>query len=440
MLDLVVIDGQARGIVTRDLVTGKIESHLGRRRGARHRRLRQRLLPLHQRQGLERHGDLARAQARRAVRQSVLHADPSRPAFRSRGEYQSKLTLMSESLRNDGRVWVPKKKGDKRPPRPDSRSRARLLPGAQVSELRQPGAARHRLAQRQGGLRRRPRRGRDRPRRLSRFRATPSSGWASSVIEERYGNLFEMYERITGEDPYKVPMRIYPAIHYTMGGLWVDYNLMSTIPGPVRDRRSELLRSRRQPAGRQRADAGSGRRLLRPAVHDRRLPRLQQAREGRRDRIRQFARRKRERRQRRSSGCSRSRASARWIRSIASSARSCGTTAAWRATAEGLQNGARADSASCARSSGANVQRARAAGEELNQSLEKAGRVADFFELAELMCLDALRAQRILRRPFPRGVPDAGRRSAARRRALLVCRGLGVTRRRQLRRCCTRSR
>ena len=91
------------------------------------------------------------------------------------------------------------------------------------------------------------------------------------TIEERYGNLFDMYQRITDEDPYKVPMRIFPAIHYTMGGLWVDYHLMSTIPGLVCDRRSELLRPRREPAGRERVDAGFERRLLRDSLHGRRL-------------------------------------------------------------------------------------------------------------------------------------------------------------------------
>ena len=102
---------------------------------------------------------------------------------------------------------------------------------------------------------------------------TRSSGSAPRSSRRSYGNLFDMYQKITDEDPYKVPMRIYPAIHYTMGGLWVDYNLMSNVPGPARARRSELLRSRRQPPRRQRADAGAGRRLLRHPVHARRLPR-----------------------------------------------------------------------------------------------------------------------------------------------------------------------
>ena len=93
------------------------------------------------------------------------------------------------------------------------------------------------------------------------------------VVRQRYGNLFQMYEKITDEDPYKVPMRIYPAVHYTMGGLWVDYNLMSTVPGLHVLGRGQLLGPRRQPARRERADAGARRRLLRHPLHDRPLPR-----------------------------------------------------------------------------------------------------------------------------------------------------------------------
>ena len=196
------------------------------------------------------------------------------------GDYQSKLTLMSESLRNDGRIWVPLKEGDKRAAEPDSRKPSAIITWS--------GAIRASATWcRATWLRATPRRC-----------ATKAAAWArpgsactwisrdaiqrlgEDVIRERYGNLFEMYERITGEDPYKVPMRIYPAIHYTMGGLWVDYNLMSTIPGLVRDRRGEFFRPRRQPPGRQRADAGPGGRLFRPALHDRRLPRHHQAREA----------------------------------------------------------------------------------------------------------------------------------------------------------------
>ena len=147
------------------------------------------------------------------------------------GEYQSKLTLMSESLRNDGRVWVPAQKGDTRPPDqiPEAErdyylerrypSFGNLVPRDVASP------------QRQGGVRRRPRRGRTGPGGLPGFPRRHRAPGPRTSSGERYGNLFEMYERITGEDPYQAPMRIYPAIHYTMGGLWVDYNLMTTIPG-----------------------------------------------------------------------------------------------------------------------------------------------------------------------------------------------------------------
>jgi succinate dehydrogenase / fumarate reductase, flavoprotein subunit len=135
---------------------------------------------------------------------------------------------MSESLRNDGRIWVPLKKGDKRPPARFPKPSAIITWSAAIPASATWCRATW-LRATPSGLRRRPRRGRDRPRRLSRFRdAIERLG--KHVIKERYGNLFDMYERITGEDPYQVPMRIYPAIHYTMGGLWVDYNLMSPSP------------------------------------------------------------------------------------------------------------------------------------------------------------------------------------------------------------------
>ena len=146
------------------------------------------------------------------------------------GEYQSKLTLMSESLRNDGRVWVPVMKKDIRPP----------------SKI--PEAERDYFLERKypsfGNLVPRDVASRNAKAVCDEGRGVGESGLAvyldfrdaiqrlgAPVIKERYGNLFDMYNRITGEDPYKEPMRIYPAIHYTMGGLWVDYNLMSNVPG-----------------------------------------------------------------------------------------------------------------------------------------------------------------------------------------------------------------
>ncbi len=148
------------------------------------------------------------------------------------GEYQTKLTLMSESLRNDGRIWVPK-----------STEETRGSPGQIPEDERDYYLERNyptfgNLAPRDISSRAAKEvcdegRGVGPPAsaRSTSTSPTPSSASARDAIAEKYGNLFEMYERITDEDPYKVPMRIYPAVHYTMGGLWVDYNLMSTIPG-----------------------------------------------------------------------------------------------------------------------------------------------------------------------------------------------------------------
>ena len=278
MLDLVVADGQARGIVTRNLITGELERHEG-----------QAVLLCTGGYGtvyyLSTNAVNSNVTAAwRAHKRGALFANPCFTQIHPTcipvsGDHQSKLTLMSESLRNDGRVWVPKKKGDTRPPDqiPDAERDYYL-------ERRYPSF---------GNLV-----PRDVASRAAKQQSDEGFGVGETglsvyldfkeaierlgieIIKARYGNLFEMYERITAEDPYKVPMRIYPAIHYTMGGLWVDYNLESTIPGPVRDGRSELLRSRREPPRRQRADAGAGRRLLHRALHRRQLPRQREAAEA----------------------------------------------------------------------------------------------------------------------------------------------------------------
>jgi succinate dehydrogenase / fumarate reductase flavoprotein subunit len=229
MLDLIVIDGKARGIVTRDLITGKVESHLA-----------DAVILATGGYGnvyyLSTNAKGSNATAIwRAHKKGALMANPCFTQIHPTcipvsGDYQSKLTLMSESLRNDGRIWVPLKKGDKRPPSqiPDNErdyylerrypSFGNLVPRDVASRAAKAVCDEGRGVGETGlgvyldfG---------DSIRRLGR-----------KTIEERYGNLFEMYERITGEDPYNVPMRIFPAIHYTMGGLWVDYHLMSTIPG-----------------------------------------------------------------------------------------------------------------------------------------------------------------------------------------------------------------
>jgi succinate dehydrogenase / fumarate reductase flavoprotein subunit len=229
MLDLIVIDERARGIVTRNLVTGDIQTHLA-----------DAVILATGGYGnvyyLSTNAKGSNVTAIwRAHKRGALFANPCFTQIHPTcipvsGEYQSKLTLMSESLRNDGRIWVPKKKGDKRPPNqiPEDERDYYL-------ERRYPSF---------GNLVPRDVASRNAKYVCDEGRGVGETGLGvyldfgnaikrlgRHTIEERYGNLFDMYQRITGEDPYQVPMRIYPAIHYTMGGLWVDYNLMSTIPG-----------------------------------------------------------------------------------------------------------------------------------------------------------------------------------------------------------------
>jgi succinate dehydrogenase / fumarate reductase flavoprotein subunit len=229
MLDLVVINGRARGIVTRDLLTGKIESHaadavvLGTGGYSN-------VFYLSTNAKACNVTSIWRAHRRGAGFANPCFTQIHPTSLPPSGEHQSKLTLMSESLRNDGRVWVPKKADDKRAP----------------SEI--PEAERdyylERLYPSFGNLAPRDISSRRAKEVVDQGRGVGPSGvgvyldfkdaiarLGREVIAERYGNLFDMYKLITGEDPYEVPMRIYPAPHYTMGGLWVDYNLMSTIPG-----------------------------------------------------------------------------------------------------------------------------------------------------------------------------------------------------------------
>jgi succinate dehydrogenase / fumarate reductase flavoprotein subunit len=229
MLDLVVVDGQARGIIARNLRTGAIETY------AAHAVLLAtggygNVFYLSTNAKNSNATAIWRAYKRGAAFANPCYTQIHPTCIPVSGEHQSKLTLMSESLRNDGRVWVPKKVGDKRPP-------------SQIPE-----------DERDYYLERRyPSFGNLAPRDISsrsakyvcdEGRGVGETGLGvyldfsdaikrlgKKTIAERYGNLFEMYQRITDEDPYQVPMRIYPAVHYTMGGLWVDYNLMSTVPG-----------------------------------------------------------------------------------------------------------------------------------------------------------------------------------------------------------------
>jgi succinate dehydrogenase / fumarate reductase flavoprotein subunit len=229
MLDLVLVDGKARGIVTRDLTTGGIETHAA-----------DAVVLATGGYGnvfyLSTNAKNCNATAIwRAHKRGAAFANPCYTQIHPTcipvsGEYQSKLTLMSESLRNDGRVWVPKARGDKRAPGD--------IPEADRDyylERKYPSY---------GNLSPRDIASRAAKEVCDEGRGVGETGrgvyldFADAIkrlgeqrIRERYGNLFEMYERITDENPYRVPMRIYPAVHYTMGGLWVDYNLMSTLPG-----------------------------------------------------------------------------------------------------------------------------------------------------------------------------------------------------------------
>ncbi|RJR32074.1 MAG: fumarate reductase/succinate dehydrogenase flavoprotein subunit [Desulfobacteraceae bacterium] len=229
MLDLVLVDGAARGIVARNLITGYVEHHSAHA-----------VILATGGYGnvffLSTNGMSGNVSAAwRAHKKGALFANPAFTQIHPtcipvHGTYQSKLTLMSESLRNDGRVWVPQNPGDKRAPND--------IPEAERDyylERKYPSF---------GNLVPRDVASRNAKEVCDQGKGVGSTGFAVyldfkdairrdgvELIRRKYGNLFQMYERITGENPYETPMMIYPAVHYTMGGLWVDYNLMSTIPG-----------------------------------------------------------------------------------------------------------------------------------------------------------------------------------------------------------------
>ena len=229
MIDLVVVDGVARGIVTRNLINGQITSHAADAV----------VLATGGYSNVFYLSTNAKAcnvtAIWRAHKKGAFFANPCYTQIHPtcipvHGDYQSKLTLMSESLRNDGRVWVPQKKNDARPPKeiPEPERDYYL-------ERKYPSF---------GNLVPRDLASRNAKVQCDEGKGVGATGQAvyldfadsiarlsEGVIRERYGNLFEMYERITGMDAYKQPMMIYPALHYTMGGLWVDYNLMSNLPG-----------------------------------------------------------------------------------------------------------------------------------------------------------------------------------------------------------------
>jgi len=384
MLDLVVVDGNARGIVTRDLISGKIESYMAD------------AVVL----GTGGYGNAYYLSTNakgcnttaiwRAYKKGALFANPCFTQIHPTcipvtGEYQSKLTLMSESLRNDGRIWVPLKKGDKRPPN--------QIPPAERDyylERRYPSF---------GNLVPRDVASRNAKAVCDEGRGVGESGLGvyldfnaaiqrlgQNVIKERYGNLFDMYERITGENPYEVPMRIYPAIHYTMGGLWVDYNLMSTIPGlyVIGEANFSDHGANRLGASALMQGLADGYFVLPYTIGDylatSKLTKLDTSHPAFRESETQVA-------------CvTRRLLEIKGTRSVDFFHRDLGKLL-WEfcgmaRTAEGLRYAL--EQIPALREQFWRDVKVLGSGEELNQSLEKAGRVGDFFELAELMCLDAL--------------------------------------------------
>jgi succinate dehydrogenase / fumarate reductase flavoprotein subunit len=384
MLDLIVIDGKARGIVTRDLIGGKIQAHMADAVAL----------------GTGGYGNVFflstnakgsnctaiwRTYKRGAAMANPCYTQIHPTCIPVSGDYQSKLTLMSESLRNDGRIWVPLKKGDKRTPDqiPESERDYYL-------ERRYPSF---------GNLVPRDVASRNAKAVCDEGRGVGETGLGVYLdftdafkrlghqgIKERYDNLFEMYERITGEDPYKVPMRIYPAIHYTMGGLWVDYQLMSTIPGlfVIGEANFSDHGANRLGASALMQGLADGYFVLPYTIGDylasaklekvdAENPASLQAVSGAIELTNKLL-------------------SIQGTRSVDSFHRELGKLL-WEycgmaRTAQGLEH-ALQRIPELREDFWKNV-RVLGSGEELNQSLEKAGRVADFLEFGELMCLDAL--------------------------------------------------
>jgi succinate dehydrogenase / fumarate reductase flavoprotein subunit len=384
MLDLVVVDGRARGIIVRDLVTGEISAHAGD------------AVVL----GTGGYGNVFYLSTNakgsnctaiwRAYKRGAAFANPCYTQIHPTcipvsGHHQSKLTLMSESLRNDGRVWVPKKKGDTRPPNEiphDERdyylerrypSFGNLVPRDVASRAaKEQCDSGHGVGPGGYGVY------------LDFHDAIQRLG--EDKIRERYGNLFEMYERITDEDPYKVPMRIYPAVHYTMGGLWVDYNLMSTVPGlhVIGEANFSDHGANRLGASALMQGLADGYFVIpmtignylaqTPAADlDQEHPAFVDALAQVRERTRKLL-------------------AVNGSRSVDSFHRELGQImwdkCGMARTAEGLSEAL--EQIPLLREQFWKDVRVLGSGEELNQSLEKAGRVADFLELAELICRDAL--------------------------------------------------
>ncbi len=387
MLDLVVVDGHAKGIITRNLTTGRVESHaadavvLGTGGYAN-------VFYLSTNAKASNTTAIWRAHRRGATFANPCYTQIHPTCIPQSGDFQSKLTLMSESLRNDGRIWVPKSKGDTRGPReiPESErdyflerkypSYGNLAPRDIASRASKEVCDEGRGVGASG-------------RGVYLDFADAISRLGRNTIEERYGNLFEMYHDITAEDPYEIPMRIYPAPHYTMGGLWVDYNLMSNVPGlyVIGEANFSDHGANRLGASALMQGLADGYFVLPVSIGDYLAgqfgkkvdagrPEFAAATAEVQDRVARLL-------------------GAKGTRTVDSFHRELG--------------GIMWDYCGMARDAGG-LKKARTMvrelrekywrevkvlgeGEEPNQSLEKAGRVADFFELADLMCLDALQRE-----------------------------------------------
>ncbi len=384
MLDLVVVDGQARGIVTRDMVSGKVETWFGD------------AVVL----GTGGYGNAFYLStnakgcnvtaAYRAYKRGAAFANPCFTQIHPTcipvaGEHQSKLTLMSESLRNDGRVWVPKAKGDTRAPGdiPEGErdyylerkypSFGNLSPRDIASRAAKEACDDGRGVG-PGG------------RGVYLDFADAIQRLGEDTIRQRYGNLFEMYQRITDEDPYRVPMRIYPAVHYTMGGLWVDYNLMGTIPGlfVIGEANFSDHGANRLGASALMQGLADGYFILPYTIGNYLATRKFAPVSGDHPEARAVVTQA-ERRLTRLLDIRGSRSVDTFHRELGKLLwEYCGMAR----NAEGLRTALQRIPA--LRAEFWEDVRVLGTGEELNQSLEKAGRVADFLEFAELMCRDAL--------------------------------------------------
>ncbi len=384
MLDLVVVDGVARGIITRNLVTGELEKHEGHAV----------LLCTGGYSNVFYLSTNAKGcnttAIWRAYKRGALFANPCYTQIHPtsipvHGDYQSKLTLMSESLRNDGRVWVPKKAGDKRP--------AASIPDAERDYYLE------RKYPTYGNMVPRDVASRNAKAVCDEGRGVGETGQAvyldfadaikrdgKETIRQKYGNLFHMYEKITAENPYEVPMKIYPAPHYTMGGLWVDYNLESNVPGLF-----VLGEANFSDHGANRLGASAlmqgladgyfiapytvgnhlaGRKLEKITTSH---PAFEEALKGVKDQVDRFLQSK-------------------GTRSVDSFHRELGRIM-WQycgmsRSEAGLKKAI--DLIQALRRQFYAEVKVPGSGAEFNQSLEQAGRVADFIDLGELMCRDAL--------------------------------------------------